>query len=247
MASTAGLWTEVVAHDDHDVLALHGTLSLATVPRVRTALTKLLADRGAVVVDLAALRPGWLPALEVFPAALAAAGGWPAGRLVLTGATPELALDLLALRIPHVVPLVDDPAAAPAQVHRRPRRIVRHRDLAAHDAAPAAARGLVRETCGDWCLTAVQDVAALVATELVTNAVQHARSSCRVTLNHDDNGLRVGVRDYRPGPAPRPRPVDATRGGGRGLHLVAMLAGRWGVQRHADGKTVWALIDPMPG
>jgi hypothetical protein len=36
--------------------------------------------------------------------------------------------------------------------------------------------------------------------------------------------------------------VNTARVAGRGLHLVAMLATRWGVQEHHDGKTMWALI-----
>jgi len=36
--------------------------------------------------------------------------------------------------------------------------------------------------------------------------------------------------------------VDADRAAGRGLHLVAMLAGAWGVQSHPDGKTTWVQI-----
>lgn len=140
------------------------------------------------------------------------------------------------------MPLVQDGADAPARLRHRPERVSRHRDLPAAAVAPATARALVREACADWRTTAAQDVAALVATELVTNAVQHARTSCRLTVTLDLSGLRIGVRDYRPGDPPRPRPVDATVGGGRGLHLVAMMANRWGVHQHPDGKTVWALV-----
>jgi anti-sigma regulatory factor (Ser/Thr protein kinase) len=243
MSVTATLWAETSAQPDHGVVRLHGTLSLATVQRVRSLLDKLLADHGAVVVDLAALRLGWRPAVEVFPTALAAAGGWPVARMVLTGAGPELAAVLRSLRIPRAVPLVEHPAAAAERLRRSPDRISRHRDLPADVSAPAAARALVREVCDDWRLAAAVDAGALVATELVTNAVQHARTSCRVGLTLDDTGLRVSVRDYSPGPAPRPRPVDARLGGGRGLHLVAMLASAWGAHEHDDGKTVWALID----
>lgn len=242
MAVIAGLWSEVEAHSDHDVVRLQGALSLATVPRVRSLLAKQLHDRGAVVVDLAEVELACAPAAEVFPSALAAAGGWPTARLVLTGAEPDLVDQLRALRIHRTVPLAADPSTAAARLLRRPDRVSRHRDLPAAVGAPAMARALVRESCEDWSVMEAQDGAALVVSELVSNAVQHARSSCRVAVSVDPTGLRVAVRDYAPWGSARPRPVDATRPGGRGLHLVAMLASAWGVQEHPDGKTTWALL-----
>jgi anti-sigma regulatory factor (Ser/Thr protein kinase) len=242
MSVIAGLWSEVEARPDHDVLRLRGSLSLATVPRVRSLLDELLHGRGAVVVDLAGTKLAWAPAVEVFPSALAAAGGWPAARLVLAGAEPDLEERLRAQLIHHAVPLADDPAAAAGRLRHRPDRVWRQRDLPAAVGAPRMARALVWEACADWSATAAQDTVALVANELVTNAVQHARSPCRLSVSLDPTGLRVAARDYALGSMPRLRPVDATRAGGRGLHLVAMLAAAWGVQVHADGKTTWALI-----
>lgn len=244
MAQIAGLWTDTTVHADHVVLHLHGTLSLATVSPVRTALDKLLGDGHAVVVDLSGVDLRWLPAAEVFPTALAAAGGWPGARMALAGADPALTGHLKALRIPRSVPLLHDTAGAALRVQHRPDRLARHRTLPRHASAPAAARDLVREAAHDWDAPSVLEVGTLVATELVTNAVVHARSTCRLTLTLDHTGLRISVRDYRPGPAPRPRPVDAAVAGGRGLHLVSLLARSWDVHLHPDGKTVWALIAP---
>ncbi|QYN40484.1 ATP-binding protein [Pseudonocardia sp. DSM 110487] len=107
------------------------------------------------------------------------------------------------------------------------------------------ARALVREACADWSATAAEDAAALVASELVSNAVQHAGGTCRVSVAVDGTRLRVAVRDYAPGHGPRPRPVDINRPTGRGLHLVALLSSAWGVHQHPDGKTAWAVI-PLP-
>jgi anti-sigma regulatory factor (Ser/Thr protein kinase) len=236
------LWAEVERRADHDFLRLHGELSLATAPRVRTLIGKSLGDCGAVVVDLADLRMRWAPAAEVFPSTLAAAGGWPMARLVLTGAAPELARRLRSVRVSSTVPVVDDPAAAVDRLRERPERVARHRELSSEPGAPAAARALVREACQDWGVTGSEDAAALVVSELVTNAIQHARTSCRVTVCISPDGLHIGVRDYAPGPAPRPRPVDTGRAGGRGLHLVAMLATASGAVAHPDGKTAWAVI-----
>lgn len=243
---TAALWGETQQHADHDLLRLHGTLSAATVPRARTLLGSLLHDRGAVVADLAGLRVRRARALEVFPVALAAAGGWPEARLVLTGADAEVRAQLLAQDVTRAVPFVEDPTAAAERLHRRPQRVARHRDFPLTPCAPAEARTLVREVCADWRVPGAADVAALLASELVSNAVVHARSSCRVTVSLGEQGLQVGVRDYTPGLAPRPRPVDVDRTGGRGLHLVAVLSSAWGVRQHPDGKTMWALVT-LPG
>jgi anti-sigma regulatory factor (Ser/Thr protein kinase) len=242
MAVIAGLWCETEVCRYHALVRLRGALTLVTVPRVRRLLDKLLRDPGAVVADLSRLELGWKPALEIFPSALAAAGGWPTARLVLTGADEYLSAQLHGLRVDRAVPVVDDPAAALAGLGRRPEYVARHRDLPLSPYAPAMARAMVRDACADWSVTAAEDVAALIANELVDNAVQHARSPCRLSVSMDPSGLRISVRDYAPGRELRPRPVDATRARGRGVHLVAMLSSAWGVREQADGKTAWAVF-----
>jgi anti-sigma regulatory factor (Ser/Thr protein kinase) len=238
--------TEVTHEPGHDVLRLAGPLSLATAPVVRATIGKLLAERGRVVVDLSALRLEWQPAVELFPAALAAAGGWPVARLVLAGARAKLTMALRAARVPSTVPLVTDLAAALARLDDRPLRVTRHRDLPPHPAAPGSARAFVREACTDWDLLDLVPSAALVVTELVSNAVEHARTRCRVTVNHDGRGLHLGVRDFYPSGPLRPAPVDVTALRGRGLHIVIATAANWGVTAHSDGKTVWATVPAAP-
>ena len=85
------------------------------------------------------------------------------------------------------------------------------------------------------------DAALLVATELATNAVEHARTEFWVTLSIEDPGiLQISVRDYSTQRLePRPRDVFADRG--RGLQVVAAL-GRWVCITQPDGKTVRAAI-----
>lgn len=87
-----------------------------------------------------------------------------------------------------------------------------------------------------------EELAELVANELVTNAVQHARSSSRVTLTGSKSALHIAVRDYWPSPIPRPQPIDIAALSGRGLHLVAAVAHTWGADQHPDGKTIWAKL-----
>jgi anti-sigma regulatory factor (Ser/Thr protein kinase) len=74
--------------------------------------------------------------------------------------------------------------------------------------------------------------------ELVTNAVVHARSDIAVRLCRTGSGIRVEIADRDPQPA-APRPLDPEGVGGRGLHLVNALARDWGVRPAQPGKTVW--------
>ena len=83
----------------------------------------------------------------------------------------------------------------------------------------------------------------LLVTELVTNAVQYAYGDIEVTVCVVDALTRVEVSDMSPA-APSVREPDA--GGGRGLHLVGLLADRWGVDRRGQGKTVWFEVSPNP-
>ena len=84
----------------------------------------------------------------------------------------------------------------------------------------------------------------MVITELVANAVDHARSQCTVSLSLAHEGLWVAVRDARPGAVPRPAPIDPNAARGRGLQMVDALTTAWGVTLHIDGKTVWAVLGP---
>ena len=90
-------------------------------------------------------------------------------------------------------------------------------------------------------LAALRQDAALVTTELVTNAVIHGRSVVDLDLYVDDDGICLSVADLGPGvPAIR---VPDTTGGGYGLHIVEKLATRWGHQAiHPQGKRVWAEL-----
>jgi anti-sigma regulatory factor (Ser/Thr protein kinase) len=82
------------------------------------------------------------------------------------------------------------------------------------------------------------DTILLLTSELVTNAVRHGSGPVTLHLSGGVHGLQVEVDDDGAG-----QPVlldpDALTTGGRGLHLVDALSTRWGVDRHALGKTVW--------
>ncbi|MFJ1594159.1 ATP-binding protein [Kitasatospora albolonga] len=126
------------------------------------------------------------------------------------------------------------------------------------------ARHRVQEAMRAWGEPAERvEAAALIVTELVTNAVQHTstrRIRCRLLRSAD--GVRICVwnrgRARIPAPAtPAGRPVEAappTDGpdgddsldclaeDGRGLLLVDALAARWGTRAALAGCLVWADI-----
>jgi anti-sigma regulatory factor (Ser/Thr protein kinase) len=89
-------------------------------------------------------------------------------------------------------------------------------------------------------------VLALVVSELVTNAVVHARCGAgrqvALALVRGEGAVRVEVRDSGRGvPVPRGA-VPFTEESGRGLAVVAAVAADWGVREEVVGKTVWALL-----
>ncbi|MEV0427640.1 ATP-binding protein [Micromonospora sp. NPDC050495] len=97
------------------------------------------------------------------------------------------------------------------------------------------------------------DLVAVLA-ELVGNAVRHAeplpggvvRVAWRLRASSDGGQavqLRVTDGGSVAGPLIRPSAPDAVDG--RGLHIVAGLASRWGVERDGLGQSVWAEFDPV--
>ena len=95
-----------------------------------------------------------------------------------------------------------------------------------------------------WQLGHVDEAAALLVSELVTNAVRHARGIDVVTVNlyAGRTWLRIEVQDTdRHWPQPRiPGRLDES---GFGFVLVDALASNWGVRETEAGKAVWAELD----
>ncbi|MFI7290453.1 ATP-binding protein [Streptomyces anulatus] len=129
------------------------------------------------------------------------------------------------------------------------------------------ARHRVQEAMRAWGEPAERiEAAALIVTELVTNAVQHTstrRIRCRLLRSAD--GVRICVWNRGRARIPAPAPpgdsaglpltgVPATGGhsdddtldclaeDGRGLLLVDALAARWGTRAALAGRLVWADV-----
>jgi anti-sigma regulatory factor (Ser/Thr protein kinase) len=127
-------------------------------------------------------------------------------------------------------------------VHR-PRRIT----LTAAPTAAQEARRHVRAAIVAWDAPVDADIAVLLVSELVTNALQHeAGGTIMLTLTCVCDQLRVAVHDTsRLAPAIVDAPADAEAG--RGLMLVASLSTTWGYHRTAAGKAVYFTLMPPDG
>ncbi|NUP31684.1 MAG: ATP-binding protein [Streptomycetaceae bacterium] len=112
-------------------------------------------------------------------------------------------------------------------------------------AAAGWARRRVRSQLFAWDLPACADVAELLVSELVTNALRHGRQPVTLRMARCLGGLVVEVSDSGAG-LPRARTADSDHESGRGLHLVEALAERWGVRRCPRRTAVWFRLACAP-
>jgi DNA-binding NarL/FixJ family response regulator len=124
----------------------------------------------------------------------------------------------------------------------RDRSVRAVRDLPRDLLSVREARRFLREVLERWGLSEVEDAAQLVVSELVTNAITHAQSSCQVRLSRSAHAVRVEVVDCGVG-TPDPQPDDPAGEHGRGMHIVAVLSLAWGTEVLTPGrKVVWAEL-----
>lgn len=105
------------------------------------------------------------------------------------------------------------------------------------DSVPVARRFVRRELGGH---DVDVDTAALLVSEIVTNAVLHARTALTVAIETLDSRAHIEVRDRSP-VEPRAHAFSPTSATGRGLRLLDLLALQWGVDADpaTGGKVVW--------
>lgn len=115
-------------------------------------------------------------------------------------------------------------------------------DLPAAPEAAGMARRLVREVLTQAGASHLMDDAMLVMSELATNAVRYGAEPIRAHAGIEGGRLILAVQDSRASDLPYPKVLTATEPNGRGMHLVAAMASRWGWDRNANSKVVWAEI-----
>jgi serine/threonine-protein kinase RsbW len=98
------------------------------------------------------------------------------------------------------------------------------------------------------------DVATLLVDELFVNSIRHSGSAApgetvTVAVKTANDVIRVEVTDLSGPGVPQLRPSGGEAEDGRGLHLVARLAARWGWRRRGGRTVTWfelqALLRPM--
>ncbi|MFF7966471.1 ATP-binding protein [Streptomyces sp. NPDC007903] len=131
--------------------------------------------------------------------------------------------------------------------------------LSYDSAGPAdAVRDDLRNHLARWQAAEFADAAAVVVSELLSNALLHGRPPVRVVCalrrrSPDGAALRIEVADAGDSfDTTRVRarwrhPSFTLEESGRGLFLVDALASRWGDEPTRNGHTVWAVLDPPDG
>jgi len=91
------------------------------------------------------------------------------------------------------------------------------------------------------------DNTVLVVSEIVSNALKHARplrdGKVRVSWSARPDAVALEVTDGGGATRPRLTPAPVTAGAGRGLTVVRRLSRDWGVREATAETTVWAVVD----
>ena len=132
-----------------------------------------------------------------------------------------------------------------------------HFDLSATRRAPSQVRQLVADTLSGGAApagaTRLIYTAQLLVSELVTNAVMHARTELHLGISGDGRTLLFTITDGHPDPPPDrpsvPATIDATdldyEESGRGIAIIVELATDFGWRRRDNGagKVMWFTLD----
>ena len=229
------------------VIRLDGVLDVETTPAIRTAVLSGFVDGpNAVVVDLAGVMVRDDIALTVFPTLARAAASFHGGELLLCAATEPVVGQMRNLAILKYVPMFATRAEALAHAAqlRTPRLFRLH--LPPSPPACVTARRLVVRACGRWGLGTMADRAALVTTELVANAVNHARTPSVLTVSLRTRHLHVAVEDGCPVLPHRRGLDDPYVPEGRGLLVIEAFSSAWGCVPRPGGKVVWVTMRRPP-
>jgi anti-anti-sigma regulatory factor/anti-sigma regulatory factor (Ser/Thr protein kinase) len=217
-----------------------GELSVSSAPQLRMALLKCLVEQpDAVVVDVAEMVVAERAATAVFLAVSRQAALWP-GTPLLIAAPSTRAAGLLTQEYGRLAVFESTDAALSA--------LPRHQNLTITEVflpasgAARRARNVASAACLRWDLAHLVAPASLIASELVTNAVQHAGTMLNLKLSLGHRYLMVAVRDGSTAVPVRPQVRSGEPEASRGLLLVEVTATRWGSLPASDGKVVWATL-----
>jgi anti-anti-sigma regulatory factor/anti-sigma regulatory factor (Ser/Thr protein kinase) len=224
------------------VVRASGRMTFASVSVLRRVVRKGLTDHPALLlIDLSAVEVIDDVTVTVF-AWLARRGAENDVPVMLVAPPPPLAGHLDALGVGRSVPTYATEELARSAHAGRAGSWRRQVDLDPVPSATAVARDLVDQACVGWRLREVADVAALVATELVANAVQHARTPMIFAVTRRPTYLHLACRDSSHVLPRRDAGEGDDTPAGRGLLIIEAMAMGWGFSPTADGKVVWATV-----
>ncbi len=201
---------EVVEGHRYLVVRPHGLLSLSTATSLRDVLLKAAAEEPRGLVCDLSLAGATREGLTVLHVVADQVADWPASPMVVVACDPVVVRHLERLGLLRrlaVVPALDEAAAA---LRRSPHLLRATIELPPTLDAPAAARAFVGAALTRWQVPAVVEGAQWVVSELVTNAVMHARTDLAVRVALAGRRVNLSVADRGDGQA-----VQA--GGGYGL------------------------------
>jgi hypothetical protein len=240
-------------------MTVHGRWDRRLYLDVAAAARKCFAERpSALIIDVhdlddadGASMPLWVSERR------AAAALLPAVRLVLCVApATTLARRLRRVGAHLLLPMFATMAEARVVVARQmPMTDMAQLRLPPEPAAADQAARLLGDACQTWDLVELLRPARAILAQLVSNAVEHARTNMLVTVSRRGTGLHLSVHDGDPR---LPRLLDpapgrgAEPGTGHGLQVVHAEAVAWGAMPSRVGKVVWATVRhrprrPLPG
>jgi Histidine kinase-like ATPase domain len=110
--------------------------------------------------------------------------------------------------------------------------------------APSWAREAIEERFAGSLEPFVLEAMQLIASELITNAVEHSTGEISLCVAVHDRRARIEVTDGSADCEPIITPLgDELAAGGRGLRLVEAFSTQWGCTPNGTQKMVWAEID----
>ncbi|QRP50873.1 ATP-binding protein [Amycolatopsis sp. FDAARGOS 1241] len=228
------------------LLSVSGTLGAASRPDLRDSLLKAAADASdGLIADISGLDICNPDQAGVFALVARRIEEWPAVPFALVSERADHRKLLRERSVDRFACLAPDLGAA-AERMARPRRQRARCEIESSQGAGHDARAFVRSTCAAWGVPELADDAALIASELVENVVQHTGCEPSLRLDLRRGWCAVEVPDDDPAPAFLRESVAAEPG--LGLRMVAQLARVWGSSpAWRGGKVVWAVLPARAG
>ena len=252
----AELTTDVIRNLDADVTTVRvsGVLDLRTAAEMRAVMLKVIAEcPAAMIVDVSDCTAAHPAALTVFPAVTRHHAWQPVVAIFLSGVDANFLAHGGRAALGSVPAFASTERAA-AVAAAAETRTAKDRVIftpVAEPKGPGQARAFVGEACRQWGLPQLEVPAALVVSELVTNAIMHGHGRVLVEVTLRGRFLHVRVHDSsnrEPVVGPPLDQGDPQRDNGRGLRLIERHCSAWGFVPRDDGagKVVWATLRTRP-